>query len=334
MGRPARLFLILVVSTASACGPTPSGPGSPAPAPTATAAASAPSPIASAGPTETAPQILVVATVSLKLPAGVSRAVAFADSQTVLLAGGLTRAGTTSAVLRLDLAGAVVATVGHLALAVHDAGGAMVGGSSMVFGGGNLVPGRTVQRAGPGAGAVVGSLPVARADLSAVDLGGQAFVIGGGTPARLDPAVLTTADGVHFKAFATLLDGVRYPAVAVADGFILAIGGTDGTRDLADIQLIDPGTGSVRVIGHLSHGLSHAAALVVGGHLLVAGGRSGGIAQDTIWDVDPVTGNATQSGRLPAAVSDAAAIVVEGVGYLIGGETDEPVASIVSIRFD
>jgi hypothetical protein len=281
-----------------------------------------------------APQTLVVATLALKLPAGVSRAVALADGLAVLLAGGLTRAGTTSAVLRLDLSGAGVTTVGHLAQAVHDAGGAIVGGSPMVFGGGNLVPGRVVQRAGPGAGAVVGSLPVARADLSAVDMAGRAFVIGGGTPARLDPAVLVTTDGIHFKAFATLLAGVRYPAVAVADGFILAIGGTDGTRDVADIQLIDPATGSVRVIGHLPDGLSHAAALVVGRHLLVAGGRSGGIAQDTIWEIDPVTGNAIRAGRLPAAVSDAAAIVVNGVGYLIGGETDTLVASIVSIRFD
>jgi hypothetical protein len=165
-----------------------------------------------------------------------------------------------------------------------------------------------------------------------VGLDGAAIVVGGGTSSRADPAVLSTSDGITFKRFASLLVGVRYPAVAVTGESIVVVGGTDGVDDRTDIQAIDYGTGSVGVIGHLPHGLSHAAALVVAGRLLIAGGRSGGQARDEIWEVNPVSGAVSLAGRLPHAVSDAATVVVDGVGYLIGGEGDSQVGSIVSIR--
>jgi N-acetylneuraminic acid mutarotase len=246
----------------------------------------------------------------------------------------LTTAGTTAAILRISLSGDQIAIVGHLAEPVHDAGGAIIGGSPMVFGGGNLVPGTAVQRAGMGQGALIGRLPTPRADLAAVEVDGETIVVGGGTPARLDREVLSTTDGIHFRRVGTLIAGVRYPAVAVAGASILVIGGTDGQHDVTEIQAIDPATGSVRIIGHLPRGLSHAAAFMVAGHLLIAGGRSGGRAQDTIWEVDPVSGDVSAVGRLPLALSDAAVAVVGDIGYLIGGETDRLLSSIVSIRIE
>jgi Kelch motif protein len=260
--------------------------------------------------------------------------VAFSDGGTVLLAGGLTSLGSTATVLRIDLSVGTVHAVGQLVVAVHDAAGAVVGNEAIVFGGGNVSPVAVVQAAQAGKGSLLGALPIARADGVAVALGGQAIVIGGGTPARLDTAVLSTGDGVHFHSLATLIAGTRYPAVTAFDGRILAIGGTDGVHDLTAIQAIDPATGSVRVIGHLPHGLSHASALVVGGHLLVVGGRTGGRAQDSVWEIDPSTGGATVVGHIPSAMSDTAAVVVGDVGYLVGGDAGTLLSTIVSIRFE
>jgi hypothetical protein len=328
-------MLIVVAATASACGPSPSALESQATVLTAAPLpATTTSPIPTTRPPGTGLQGLIASTLALHLPFALSRAVAFADGESVLLAGGLTNSGTTAAILQISVSGGRVTIVGQLAKPVHDAGGAIVGGLPMVFGGGNLVPGTVVQRPRAGPGAVIGQLPAPRADLVVVDLDGTAIVVGGGTPARLDPEVLSTTDGIHFQPIATLRVAVRYPAVAVAGGSIIAVGGTDGVHDRTDIQAIDPATGSVRVIGHLPHGLSHAAAFVVAGHLLIAGGQSGGRAQDAIWEVDPVSGAVSVAGRLPQAVSDAAAVVVGDVGYLIGGASGALLASIISISID
>jgi len=290
-----------------------------------------PTPLAAtARPSSSRLTALVISTLALRLPLAISRAVAFADGDSVLLAGGLTASGTTATVLRIGISDGRVTTVGQLAKAVHDAGGAMVEGLPVVFGGGNLAPGTIAQRVRPDP-AVIGQLPAPRADLAAVEVAGEAIVVGGGTPGQVDPAVLATPDGIHFRTIAKLGVGVRYPAVAVSGGSIIVVGGTAGSDDRSEIQAIDPANGSVRVIGDLPHGLSHAAAFSIAGRLLVAGGLADGLAQDEIWEVDPASGAVSLAGHLPMAVSDAAAIVVGGVGYLIGGENGDLMASIVSI---
>lgn len=331
------LFVVAVV--AAACGPAPTQAPSATNVESPTADATPTPPTETTSPVDTpvstgsAAQPLKVSTLTLHLPTAVSRAVAFSDGNVLLLAGGLTPSGTTATVLRIDVAGASITIDGSLAKAVHDTGGAVLAGSPIVFGGGNVVPETVVQRYEGGHGTVLGQLPRARADLVAVDVAGTAFVIGGGTPSRLDRAVLATTDGAHFGTVATLLEGVRYPAVATMGGSIIVVGGTDGVHDLADIQAIDPSTSAVRIIGELPHGLSHAAAIVVSGRLLIAGGRARGVAQDTIWEVDPASGAVRAVGHLPKAVSDMAAVVVGDVGYLIGGERSSIVMSIFSVSF-
>lgn len=330
--------LLAIAVSAAACGPAPSLlPSASSAAATAAATTLVPtdtrSPTGTPGQTGRAELPLQVSTLSLHLPVAVSRAVAFPDGESLLVAGGLTPSGTSATVVRIDLSAGQVTTDGRLASAVHDAGGALLAGTPMVFGGGNVVPEATVQRFRAGQGAVVGQLPRARADLVAVAIGAATLVVGGGTPARLDRAVLSTTDGSHFETVATLMVGARYAAAAAVGGMIIAAGGTDGAHDLADIQLVDPATGSVRMLGRLPHGLSHAMAIVIAGRILIAGGRSGGVAQDAIWEVDPVSGAVSLAGRLPQAVSDAAVVTVGDVGYLIGGERSAIVTSIVSISF-
>jgi len=340
-----RLFVALFAAALAlaACGHvSPSGPPAalvPATAsPSASAASVAAGPLAitpTATPTSTplAAVLFRVARSDIRLPSARSRAVALAVGSAILLCGGLTSTGTTTgAILRIDLQSGRVFSGGALAAPVHDAGGAVLGGSGFVFGGGSVVPGSLVQRVGPtGAAIAVGQLPVVRADLVAVSVDGELLIVGGGTPARPDARVLATTDGGRFRAVAMLAVGVRYPAVAVVGGLVYVIGGSTPSGDSSVIQEIDPHTGLVRIVGHLTDGLSHASALVVGGALLIAGGRKGGSAQDALWELDVARGTVTRIGRLPYAVSDMAAVVVGGIGYLIGGEGLAPVASIITV---
>lgn len=263
----------------------------------------------------------------LRLPAGLSRAVAFLDGASVLVAGGLTDAGTTDAILKVDLPGGPTTSFGHLPAPVHDAGGALLAGRPVVVGGGDQAPETTVQTFD----AVLGSLPRPRADLVAVTVKGMLVVVGGGTAAGPDTSVLATIDGVTFRHLATLKVGVRYPAVGVVDGLIIVAGGTSGGVDRAAIQAIDPVTGVVRLIGSLPRPVSHAAALVIDGHLLIVGGQRGGTPLDTIDEIDPVTGTVEAKGHLPFAVSDTAPVVVGSVGYLIGGESPGLQRTIIEV---
>jgi hypothetical protein len=276
---------------------------------------------------------LRVARLALRLPAPLSRAVVLDFGSSVLICGGLTRSGaTTGAILKLAIGTKGLVRSGTLAGPVHDAGGAVLDGVGYVFGGGRFGPGAVAQRVtAAGRATSLGRLPAIRADLAAVTVGKEIVIVGGGTPASPDRRVLATTDGRSYTTIATLLIGVRYPAVAVAGGLVYVIGGATPAGDESAIQVFDPTTGRVRILGHLARGLGHASAFVVGGKLLIAGGRTGGQAQDAILSLDPATGRTHQVGRLPYRVSDAGSVVIGGVAYLIGGEGSVALGSITSI---
>lgn len=301
--------------------------------PTASASAlAAPRPIATAAASPIEVRVRVARS-DIRLPSARSRAVALVLGSTILVCGGLMSDGTTSgSITRIDLRSSYVSRVGALAAPVHDAGGAVLGGSGFVFGGGRSVAVSVVQRIDPtGRAITVGHLPAVRADLSAVAADGELFIVGGGTPSGPDDQVLATTDGHDFRTVAKLLVGVRYPAIAVVGGLVYVIGGSTASGDTRAIQAVDPQTGAVRIVGRLAHGLSHASALVVGGALLLAGGRAAGRVQDGLWQIDVANGTVTPIGRLPYAVSDAAVAVSDGTGYLIGGERLHPLATIIAV---
>ena len=270
----------------------------------------------------------------LRLPVPTSRSVALPSGSSILLAGGLTSAGTTGAVIRIPVTGAHPTTVGRLSHPVHDAAGAALNGSLLVFGGGATTQDAWVQRVplNGGASSVPGHLPAARADLGAVTVGSEVIVVSGGAGGRPDPRVLATSDGVHFRLVARLLVAVRYAAVAAVGGdSVVVIGGTSAAGDVATIQAVDVRTGATKVVGRLPRAISHATALAIGGSIVVAGGRHAGRALDTVIAVDPATFAVRTVGRLPRALSDAAGVVVDGVGYLVGGEAARALSTIETI---
>ena len=272
-----------------------------------------------------------------QLSAPLSREVVVASGSHLRILGGLDAAQqTVGGVFDLDPASGALAPVGQLARPVHDAAGAVLGGSDLVFGGGSPATVSTTQAFRPGTGsAALGSLPRPRSDLEAVVVNRRIFLIGGYDGSRTDPAVLATTDGRTFHQVAALPVPVRYPAVAVVDSRIYVLGGSDasGTADSRAIQEIDPATGRAVVVGHLPHPLGHSAAATIGGEVYVAGGEVNGAATSQIERFDPATNRVTAAGQLPEAVSDAGVATLDGVTYLIGGETaGKALSSVVELR--
>ena len=334
------LLALVAIVTLAACGDSPSAPPASiasrpltapqteAPVPTATPGSSA-SPITLLDPTPaTAPMHLVIGVLPWRLDVTLSRAVAFDDGGTIVVAGGLTASGTTGDVRQIDAATGRLGSTGELRRSVHDASGAIVGGHLLLFGGGSSVAGTDVQLVSPGkTGKVVGTLPAARADLSTIVVAGRAYIVGGGSAAGPDPRIWATTDGADVRLVGRLRIGVRYATVAAFGSSIFVFGGATASGDRNEIQRFDITTGLTTVVGRLPVRVSHVAAMTLAGRILVMGGDS----NIAIWSFDPGTASVTRVGRLPYRVSDAAAVVVGSRGYLIGGEDPKYLDTVISL---
>ncbi|WP_186525928.1 hypothetical protein [Leekyejoonella antrihumi] len=268
-----------------------------------------------------------------------SRPVVLADGSTMLCIGGLapTGAHSTSAIWRVNPTTGRVTADGSLVDAVHDAGGAVLRGQDIVFGGGGASVDSTVQLVSPGrTGRVVGHLPTPRADLVAVGSGGAAYVAGGFDGRALSGTVLRTTDGQHFADVAALAVPVRYPAVVAVPHAIYLFGGERGGALTDVVQRINLASGMTTVVAHLPIALGHAGALVLDGTILVAGGKtrlgSPPVETTSVLAFDPARGTFRRVGSLPRPASDFGTAVVGGVGYLLGGENAENLSTIVEIH--
>ena len=282
----------------------------------------------------TAAMVLQVMPAPYQLPAALSREVVLPAADGLLIAGGLTPRGvSTDTVTGLDPVTGATRAAGRLAAATHDAAAAMLGGRAYLFGGGTGASVATIQALTPGTAAVAGELPAARSDVSAVTAGSVAYLIGGYDGAQLNPEVLATADGRHFRVAARLPVPVRYGAVAMAAGQIWVFGGETATGQTDAIQRISPATGTATVVGHLPRPLQGAAGIVLAGQIYVAGGATAGQTSGTVYRFDPAAGRVTRAGELPVPVGYAAAAVTGGVGYLLGGEDGaRPVPAVTTFR--
>ena len=271
-----------------------------------------------------------------QLQAPISREVVFAGPSpgTLLVAGGLTAGGTSaSGVYRLDTANGNLALATDLPQATHDASGALVNGTDMVFGGGTASPSAATQAFSAGNPArTVAPLPQARADSGAVSVGATAFVVGGYNGPSFDAEVLATTKGQTYRPVAALPVPVRYPAVAALSGLIYVFGGQGPSgASVDDVQEVDPGAGTAKVIGHLPLALSGAAAGVLNGTVYIAGGTSGASGSPPVNDIfafDPARGSFLRAGSLPLPVANAGAAVSGQRLYIVGGETSGAVPSV------
>ena len=154
--------------------------------------AAAPTPTA----TPTATPALRVTPLPIVLPTTVSRLVALPAGDRILLLGGLdSGTTTTAAILSVSPSTGTVTTVGHLAQATHDAGGAVLGGRAVVIGGGISASTPAVQAVAltGGTASISGHLPQARSDDAVASDATTAYVVGGYTGSTALPEILGKA---------------------------------------------------------------------------------------------------------------------------------------------
>ncbi len=317
---------------------------------------------------------------SWRLGAPISRAVVVSGggSQLMILGGETTGGLTASGAFSLDVATGTLTHVGDLMATNASAAGAVLGGRVVVFGGasstsvaasatasvqalsGPPAPGQGSPATAVPLSSPLGTLPQARAAATAVTAGTTTYLVGGDSPAGPDRSIVSTVDGQHFVAVASLLLPVDYPAVAAVGDRLFVFGGValtgpDAGRPLSTIQVVDLKTRKVTDSWRLPEPLTGAAAAEFGGQVVLAGGDTtspgtGGEATTTtagassaavgpatssvssIWSFDPVSGACTLAGHLPVAVSHAGVAVLGSTAWLVGGETGgTPVSAVQSL---
>lgn len=271
-----------------------------------------------------------------QLPEALSRDAVTSVAGGLFVVGKPARPGVTADVaMQLNPVSGAARVMG-LADPVRDVTAAVLGGRGYVFGGG--VPGRaaSVQETGPGRGstALVGRLPAGRRDAIAVTAGDVAYLIGGYDGTTLDPAVLATTDGRHFRVAARLRVPVTGAAAAAGPDGIWVFGGQTASGAATDvIQRIDPADGKAVIAGSLPRAVQGATAISLDGRIYVAGGASAGAVSRVIYRFDPATSRVTPAGALPVPVAYAAGAVARGVAYLIGGEdAQRAVPAVTTLR--
>lgn len=273
-----------------------------------------------------------------QLPAAVSREAVVPSSGGFTVLGGLDAVGgSVSTISSYTTAGAGGASSSQLPVAVHDASAARLGKETFVYGGGSPNTVATVQAIGINSSKsvvrsrIAASLPTPRSDSAAVTIatphGTTAYVVGGYTGSSYLPDVLATRSGDAFRVVARLAVPVRYPAVAASRGVLYVLGGEvpGGAVATADVQAVDPSTGSTKVVARLPVPLYGAAAFSFGGVVYVAGGESpSGMTLTSIYAFVPGTHRVLFAGLLPQAVAFGGSTMIgagaSAVGYLVGGE--------------
>jgi hypothetical protein len=294
-----------------------------------------------------APSSIEAGVESWSLHAPVSREAVVANGAGLTILGGLTPQGSSLAgVSTVDLRTGAINVAGQLANVVHDAAAAIIGGQTVVFGGGSpstvagiqSIASPSIGSIGNTVGLITGTLPQPRSDLAVATISGNSrghatttdYIVGGYDGTNYLPSVLGTVDGRRFFSAGTLPVPVRYPAVVALDGKIYAFGGetaSSGSTTTAtdDIQMIDPKTRQATIVGHMPHPLYGAAAFVIHGSIYVAGGQvPQGPMQTEIEAYVQRTHQMLNAGLLPQAVAFGGYATVDSggssIGYLVGGE--------------
>ncbi|HEX5193184.1 MAG TPA: kelch repeat-containing protein [Solirubrobacteraceae bacterium] len=228
-----------------------------------------------------------------------------------------------------------------LPLAQHDAQAAALDGKVYVFGGGSLSELDHILSFDPATGAVhqVGQLPHSQSDVAVAALGQTAYIVGGYDGVDWLNTILAWRPGSQVRVAGHLPVGLRYSAVAAADGRLLVIGGSTPTRASRAIYSFDPASGTVRRIGRLPRPITHASAATLGSSVYLIGGRGDLDNAQTaaVWAIDPRTGQVRVAGRLPTPLSDSGVLTVGGRIVVAGGleptgATGSTVAELVPAR--
>ncbi len=117
------------------------------------------------------------------------------------------------------------------------------------------------------------------------------------------------------------------PATLLPSGLVLVAGGSDGTNDLASVELFDPTTGTFRATGSMSgtRGGTPSATLLHDGKVLIAGGATGSVSAEIY---DPSSGTFSPTGAMKVDRGQHTATrLKDGRVLLAGGVSGDYVAS-------
>ncbi|HEX4009885.1 MAG TPA: kelch repeat-containing protein [Solirubrobacteraceae bacterium] len=248
---------------------------------------------------------------------------ALAGGRFVML-GGLDAADVSSAGVEVaDLHG--VRDTSALPGPQHDAQAAALDGRVYVFGGGDATELDHILRYDPTSGGVsqVGALLAPQSDVAVAASDGTAYVVGGFDGSNYLDTVVAWRPGSAPRVEAHLPVGLRYAAVAVADGGLVVIGGSTPAAASDAIYRFDLTTHQVRRIGTLPHPITHGDAAVLGSSVYLVGGRGDLLNAQTsdVWAINPVTGRVRGAGRLPQPTSDAAVATIGARIVVAGGQS-------------
>jgi N-acetylneuraminic acid mutarotase len=235
--------------------------------------------------------------------------------------GGLDAADVSSAGIEVaDLHGIV--RTASLPGPQHDAQAAAIGRRVYVFGGGYTTELDHILTYDPVRGSVaqVGSLIVPQSDVAVAQWGGDAYIVGGFDGTNYLSTVVEWSPGSHPRIEAHLPVGLRYAAVAVADGGLLVLGGSTPAGASNAIYRFDLTDHRVRRIGTLPQPITHGGAASLGSIVYLVGGRGSYLDAQTrnVLAVDPLTGRVTAAAHLPTPTSDAAVVAI-GDGIVVAG---------------
>jgi outer membrane protein assembly factor BamB len=242
----------------------------------------------------------------------------------LLILGGLEAGGSsTDGVYSLNTHTGSLSPQGTLVQATHDAAGATLGKRVLVVGGGTAAPSASTQLHTGGTTVTAGALPQARADASAVRIGDTAYIVGGYDGTAMDREVVASTNDHAYRAVAALPVPVRYPAAAALGSRIYVFGGLDGRgRPVNAIQVVEPQSGTAKIVGRLPVPLTGAAAGVLDHTIYLAGGLSRSDSpKRRIYAYDSERGAVLRAGSLRVAVANAGAAIRGGRLWIVGGET-------------
>lgn len=273
------------------------------------------------------------------LPAPLSGLAAARVGSTIWIVGGLDTSdvSTTTLLAYEPKRGAVRSD--RLPFPTHDASVVAQGGQLLLVGGGRFTSLDTFARITLPAGSFtsLGTTPTPLSDLWSGTLGGVPTIVGGFTGQKASRHIWQYRGG-SWQSLALMPYGVRYPAVAEAQGALdiaggLTTGAPGGNGPNAGILSVTP-NGTVTSLGALPVALYRAGAAWEGGALYIFGGQTTSGYLNTIYRFNPKTEKTTLVGHLPKAWSYGAVVKEGSQVYLIGGQNAEgTLASVWRVSF-
>lgn len=226
-----------------------------------------------------------------------------------------------------------------LPLPLHHAGAASAGDLVYVAGGYTDISFRTDNRGawtydpGRDSWTSIADMPAPRAAHALVALDGRLYVIGGVGPRSEEVWAYDPDSGSWQTGLAPIPTPREHLAAVALDGRIYAIGGRVRGRNLAALEIYDPGSDSWTSGADMPTARSGLSAATVAGLIHVAGGEdlSGSGTFDTHEVYDPGSGEWHVGASLTTPRHGLATAAVADVWYLIGGATRAGAETIVSL---